>query len=228
MKYLDRYIRTLNAEVEVVGDENKSDSKYYNINGFDIRLSNHRSPIEGIAKPKNLDIIQAYESELFIVYYKDTNQPMLKDRKALKTFIKNVYDIHCLTKHKDDAEKKFDKAKEKEKVKKICDNVKNAVYEAPKKMEWKPDRYKVEMIAQKHSTTLARHLESSKVLPYAGQLQSFKMLRKTSRSLFRQLYDESTLNAEDLLRAIADNAGSNDENNIAMCMQRYINLTKEE
>lgn len=232
MKYLERYIKTLSDNVEVVCNTEKSSSKYFIIDGFDIRLSDHRSPIEGIAKPKQLDIIQAYKSDIFIVYFRDTNRPMLKDRKDLKTFIRNAYDMHCLMNEKHEGEKKWEKAKKKENVKKICDKVltknENVAFESPKRMEWKPERYKVESMIQKHTEALSRKLEANKAFTYVGCLKSFKKLRKESRTLFRELYESNDVFADDLLRSVADNDGSNEAENIVGCFRKYIKTENNE
>lgn len=133
MKYLQRYIKTLSENVVEKKCIETSNSTYYTVDGgFRIRLSDHFSPVS-VSSELHVEIIQIFDSEDFIVLYKNFKSPMKKNRKEVKEFLKFAFDVYRMGRMvSEQSREKASKNIDDEKIKEERDKI----YKKLKK-EWK-------------------------------------------------------------------------------------------
>lgn len=89
MRYLKKFINELSDNIEVV-ESPKSNSVYYSVDGFWIRLSDHLQVIPN--KFVKVDVVTLWKRKDFLVRIGLTNIPMVKTREEVKTHIKVMYE----------------------------------------------------------------------------------------------------------------------------------------
>lgn len=99
MKYIEQYIKR-NYPNTIVTQSDNSNSKYLNVNGFYIRISDHLSPLmKHTIGTCHLEIIKPFgETDNFIIIHTPTMRTLTKQRKDVNTFTKNLIEVHNLEK----------------------------------------------------------------------------------------------------------------------------------
>lgn len=146
MKYLQRYIKSLSENVVEKKCIETSSSTYYIVDdGFKIRLSDHFAPIS-VASALHLEIVQIFDSEDFIILYKNFKSPMKKNRKEVKDFLKFAYDVYRMGQmaHEQSKEKTIKNASDEEK-KELQDKIFNKLNK-----EWKSYTSQIDEIFSKY------------------------------------------------------------------------------
>ena len=199
MKYIKQFIKTLSDKVEIKENE-KSNSTYCIIdNTFVVRLSDHLSPSDartGI----NVNVVSIWKNPDFLVIYKNTLNPMLMDRKEVKTYIKFCYNNWQLENITNKSRDKWTKATggltgEDKYVYGICERYPTIkVYK-----DWK----------RLHSTL--------------GSVNRFKPINKDVRKVFEIYFCENKINGEDILHLIYEQINGTTEKDQAIdIIEKYI------
>lgn len=130
MKYIKAYIKKICPNVEVAESETKSNSRYYTLNNcMTIRLSDHYAVT---LKESDLNIVQVFNKDEFIVICKGCGVPMTKKRKEVNDFIKSLYEYKSVKHFVENNKREIIARKKKEEEKSDDDPLKdmycNAVY----------------------------------------------------------------------------------------------------
>lgn len=99
MKYIQQYIKKHYPNVVITNSEQvNSNSKYLNVNGYHIRLSDHISPLtKHIVGTCHLEIIQPFgEKDNFIIIHTPTMKVLTKKRSDVKSFLKTSLELHSM------------------------------------------------------------------------------------------------------------------------------------
>lgn len=102
MKYIEQYIKR-NYPNAIITKSVESNSKYVDVNGFYIRISDHLSPLlKHCVGTCHLEIIQPFgEKDNFIIIHTPTMRTLTKKRKDVNSFVRNIIELHNLEKNTD-------------------------------------------------------------------------------------------------------------------------------
>ena len=99
MKYIQQYIKKHYPNV-VIKESEKSSSKYIDVNGYYIRLSDHISPLtKHCVGTCHLEVIQPFgEKDNFIIIHTPTMRTLTRKRSDVKSFLKTNIELHLMEK----------------------------------------------------------------------------------------------------------------------------------
>ena len=121
MKYVKAFIKKVCPNVEIKESETKSNSLYYNLDdAMTIRLSDHYATS---FKTSDLNIVQVFGKDEFIIICQDTGIPMVKSRKETNLFIKNMYEYKKVKTFSNKNKKMISILKKEEKEKLLFDKL---------------------------------------------------------------------------------------------------------
>ena len=100
MKYIEQYIKRNYPNANITKSV-ESNSKYVDVNGFYIRISDHLSPLlKHCVGTCHLEIIQPFgEKDNFIIIHTPTMRTLTKKRKDVNSFVRNIIELHNLEKN---------------------------------------------------------------------------------------------------------------------------------
>lgn len=196
MKYLQRYIKTLSENVVEKKCIETSNSTYYTLDGgFKVRLSDHFSPVS-VSSELHLEIIQIFDSEDFILLYRNFRSPMKKNRKEAKEFLKFAFDIYRMGKMaSEQSREKASKNVDDEKIKEEHDKI----YKKLKK-EWKKYNVLLDDILAKYPS-FAKMKKWSNVGSIFGVLSLGKLSNEVKKVL-RDYFENNKLTGKEVLEVI--------------------------
>lgn len=196
MKYLQRYIKTLSENVVEKKCIETSNSTYYTLDGgFKVRLSDHFSPVS-VSSELHLEIIQIFDSEDFIILYRNFRSPMKKNRKEAKEFLKFAFDVYRMGKMASEQSRdKVVKIASDADRKKLCDDVIKTV-----EKKWKTYTIEINAIFEKHPNLLPMKKWSR----YGSVLGMLSMgnATKEAKEVFRNYFETKKLDNKELLEVI--------------------------
>lgn len=180
MRYIKQFIKTLSKNVGIKEDD-KSNSIYCIIDDmFVVRLSDHLSPSDartGI----NVNVVNVWQGTNFVVIYRNTLNPMVMERKEVKTYIKMCYNNWLLENITNKSKTKWNKT--------------NAEPSAE-------DRFVYGITKQ--YPTINVYKEWSQLHSVLGGVNRFKPISKDVRKVFEIYFTEGKISGEDILRLIYD------------------------
>lgn len=178
MRYIKQFIKTLSKNVEIKETE-KSSSSYCIIDDtFVVRLSDHLSPSDartGI----NVNVVNAWQRQDFIVIYKNTLNPMVMERKEVKSYIKTCYNNWLL-------ENITNKSKTK--------------WNGGTSVPSPEDKYVYGMT--KRYPTINVYKNWKFLHSVLGSVEKFKPISKEVRKVFEIYFTEGKISGEDILHLI--------------------------
>lgn len=199
MKYIKQFVKTLSDKVEIKENE-KTNSTYCVIDDtFVVRLSDHLSPSDartGIS----LNVVSIWKNPNFLVIYKNTLNPMLMDRKEVKTYIKICYNNWQLENITNKSKDKWCKAT-------------GGLTSEDKYVYGMTERY----------PTIKVYKDWKQLHSTLGSVGRFKPISKDVRKVFEIYFCENKINGEDILRLIHEsiNGTTNKEQAIEI-IESYI------
>ena len=199
MKYIKQFIKTLSDKVEIKENE-KSNSTYCIIDdSFVVRLSDHLSPSDartGI----NVNVVSIWKGTDFVVTYRNTLNPMVKDRKDVKEYIKICYNNWLLENITNKSRDKWTKAT-------------GGLTAEDKYVYGMTERY----------PTIKVYKDWKQLHSTLGSVMRFKPLNKDVRHVFEIYFNEGKINSEDILRLIYEKINGTTEKAQAIeIIEKYI------
>lgn len=199
MKYIKQFIKTLSDKVEIKENE-KSNSTYCIIDDtFVVRLSDHLSPSDartGI----NVNVVSIWKNPNFLVIYKNTLNPMLMDRKEVKTYIKICYNNWQLDNITNKSRDKWIKAT-------------GRLTGEDKYVYGMTERY----------PTIKVYKDWKQLHSTLGSVGRFKPITKDVRRVFEIYFSEGKIDGEDILHLIYESInGTTNKNQAIDIVEKYI------
>lgn len=199
MKYIKQFIKTLSDKVEIKENE-KSNSTYCIIDDtFVVRLSDHLSPSDartGI----NVNVVSIWKNPNFLVIYRNTLNPMLMDRKEVKTYIKICYNNWQLDNITNKSRDKWTKAT-------------GGLSGEDKYVYAMTERY----------PTIKVYKDWKQLHSTLGSVGRFKPINKDVRRVFEIYFLEDKIDGEDILRLIYERInGTTNKDQAIEILEKYI------
>lgn len=195
MKYIKKYIETLSDNIDIKENE-KSTSTYCVLdNEFVIRLSNHLSPSDA-RTGLNVNVVSLWnDTTHFLVIYKNTLNPMIMNRKEVKTYIGICYNNWKLDNLTNKSRDKWNKA---------------TVHLTAE------DKYVYGMVER--YPTLKVYKTWSQLHSVLGDIGRFKPIIKEVRKVFEIYFNEGKIDSLDILHLIYEkiNGTTNKEQAISI------------
>ena len=202
MKYIKQFIKTLSPNVEIKENE-KSSSTYCVIEDtFVVRLSDHLSPSDartGI----NVNVVNVWQKPDFVVIYKNTLNPMVMDRKEVKSYIKICYNNWLLENTTNKSRTKWNKATG-----------------APSP----EDKYVYGITKQYPTITVYK--DWKQIHCVLGSVGRFKPINKDVRKVFEIYFTEGKIDGEDILRLIFEKINMTTQKDAAIDIIEHYLKTK--
>lgn len=199
MKYIKQFIKTLSDKVEIKENE-KSNSTYCIIDDtFVVRLSDHLSPSDartGI----NVNVVSIWKNPNFLVIYRNTLNPMLMDRKEVKTYIKICYNNWQLDNITNKSRDKWTKAT-------------GGLTGEDKYVYAMTERY----------PTIKVYKDWKQLHSTLGSVGRFKPVSKDVRKVFEIYFSEDKIDGEDILRLIYERInGTTNKDQAIEILEKYL------
>lgn len=199
MKYIKQFIKTLSDKVEIKENE-KSNSTYCIIDDtFVVRLSDHLSPSDartGI----NVNVVSIWKNPNFLVIYRNTLNPMLMDRKEVKTYIKICYNNWQLDNITNKSRDKWTKAT-------------GGLSGEDKYVYAMTERY----------PTIKVYKDWKQLHSTLGSVGRFKPINKDVRRVFEIYFLEDKIDGEDILRLIYERInGTTNKDQAIEILEKYL------
>lgn len=192
MKYIKQFIKTLSDNVEIK-ENDKSSSTYCVIDDtFVVRLSDHLSPSDartGI----NVNVVNVWQKPDFVVIYRNTLNPMVMDRKEVKSYIKICYNNWLLENITNKSRNKWNKATG------ALSGEDKYVYGITKQYP-----------------TINVYKDWKQIHCVLGSVSRFKPISKDVRKVFEIYFTEGKIDGEDILRLIYEKINMTTQKNAAI------------